>query len=197
MINCRHLAAVTVFAAALVACGGDSEPKAARAPAARSTADGGGDGAAASDPTRGMVRGVSAGKQGELVDLMFELKARPQVGEPLTIEVAMIPRVSSEQMRATFIATDGLTVRPSNAPPEYRNVQADSVFRQDVVVVPKADGVYYLSAVILLHTETGDVSRTFSIPVLVGPPPDDSAGTAAPPANAGGQSAESPSAPQD
>jgi hypothetical protein len=144
-----------------------------------------------------MVRGVSAGKQGELVDLMFELKARPQVGEPLTIEVAMIPRVSSEQMRATFIATDGLTVRPSNAPPEYRNVQADSVFRQDVVVVPKADGVYYLSAVILLHTETGDVSRTFSIPVLVGPPPDDSAGTAAPPANAGGQSAESPSAPQD
>lgn len=181
MMNSRPLLIVTMLVSAPMACGGDSEPNAGQAPAGASSADSEAASARAdvAEATRGMVSAVSGGKQGELLDLKFELKSRPQVGEPLTIDIALIPRVSSEQLRATFIANDGLTVRSSEAPADYQNVQRDSMYRQELIVVPKENGVYFVNAVVMIQTEAGDVSRTFSIPVLVGPPPEESDSQAA------------------
>ncbi len=119
-----------------------------------------------------MVSGVSAGKNDATVDLKFELKARPQVGQPLTIEVALLPKLVAETMRVTYIATDALAVQPVTLPGEFHNVQAGSVYHHEVSVIPRDNGVYYVSAVVLLDSDTGSVARTFAIPVVVGPPPD-------------------------
>ena len=187
MMDCRQLVIVTMLASALFACGGDTEPRSGQSAAGDISAGSNATSAGvdASEATRDMVSGVTAGKQGELVDLKFELKSRPQVGEPLTIDVMVISRIASEQLRATFIANDGLSVSTANAPPEYQNVQANSMFRQQLIVVPKAEGVYYLNAVVMIRTATGDVSRTFSIPVLVGPPPEEPESAAAQSTTAG------------
>ncbi len=181
MMNSSHFLIVTMLASALMACGGDSEPNAGQAPAGASSADIEAAAARAdiAEATRSMVSAVSGGKQGELLDLKFELKSRPQVGEPLTIDIALIPRVSSEQLSATFIANEGLTVRASETPADYRNVQRESMYRQELIVVPKENGVYFLNAVVMIRTEAGDLTRTFSIPVLVGPPPEESDSQAA------------------
>ena len=120
-----------------------------------------------------MVSGVSASKDQALVDLKFELKARPQIGQPLDIEIALLPKVGADNMQVTYIAAEALQVQPVKVPAEYRNVQAGNIYRHQVSVVPKDSGVYYLSAVVMIDSrETGSLTRTFAIPVLVGEPPD-------------------------
>jgi hypothetical protein len=52
-------------------------------------------------------------------------------------------------------------------------VQRGSVYRHQATVIPKDNGVFSLSAIVMVQTEAGDVTRTFSIPVVVGAPPDE------------------------
>ncbi len=128
-----------------------------------------------------MVSGVAAGRAADaVVDLKFELKARPEVGKPLAIDVALLPRVATDVMNVTYLAPDGLAVQPTAMPSKYEHVQAGSVYRHQATVVPSDNGVYSLSAVVMVQTDTGDVTRTFAIPVVVGAPPDNEARSAAP-----------------
>ena len=128
-----------------------------------------------------MVSGVAAGRAADaFVDLKFELKARPEIGKPLTIDVALLPRVATEAMNVTYLANEGLAVQQSSMPSKYEHVQAGSVYRHQATVVPSDQGVYSLSAIVMVQTDTGDVTRTFSIPVVVGAPPDNEAISAAP-----------------
>ncbi len=121
-----------------------------------------------------MVRGVSAGKD-ESVELKFELKDRPELGQPLIIAIALLPKISASAMRVTYISTDALAVQPMAAPAEYRDILAGNVYRHELSVVPRDNGVYYVSAVVLLDSDTGSVARTFAIPVVVGAPADQAA----------------------
>jgi hypothetical protein len=125
---------------------------------------------------KGMVSGVSAGKD-ESIELKFELKDRPQLGQPLTISIALLPKVSANTMRVTYISTDALAVQPGAAPAEYRDIQSGSVYRHELSVVPRDNGVYYVSAVVLLDTDSASIARTFAIPVVVGAPADRAATT--------------------
>jgi hypothetical protein len=128
-----------------------------------------------------MVSGVAAGRAADaVVDLKFELKSRPEVGKPLTIDVALLPTVNTDVMNITYLAADGLTVQPTPMPSKYERVQAGSVYRNQAIVTPKENGVFSLSAIVMVQTATGDVTRTFSIPVVIGAPPDDEAKSAAP-----------------
>lgn len=167
-----------MFALALAACG-DKDPNAAPGqapakstdPAPTATAEN------AEAATRGMVAGVSAGKAADAaVDLKFELRSRPEIGQPLTIGVALIPHVETPSMRATFISTEGLSVRTSEVPAEYRDVQPGSVYRHELTVVPRENGVYYVSAVVMMQMDSGELNRTFSIPVMVGAAPESETG---------------------
>jgi len=173
MTTGRPIYVVSALLLALAACGKDTESKPATtsvnapAPGDGTTA---GDGAA--DATRDMVAGVTAAKGDGLVDLKFKVKARPQLGQPLVIDVAFLPNVASDLMRATFISTEGLSVRSSEVPADYERVQPGAVYRHQLTVVPLYNGVYFVSAIISMQTSTGDVTRTFSIPVVVGAPPE-------------------------
>ncbi|HKE44051.1 MAG TPA: hypothetical protein VKB41_05880 [Steroidobacteraceae bacterium] len=118
-----------------------------------------------------MVSGVSATKDDSLVELKFELQARPQIGQSLPIEVALVPKKSAASMQVTYISADALTLEPVKVAGEFRNVQAGNIYHHQVSVIPRDSGVYYVSAVVMLDgQETGNVTRTFAIPVLVGAP---------------------------
>ena len=61
----------------------------------------------------------------------------------------------------------------ATTPSKYEHVQSGSVYRHQAIVVPKEEGVFSLSAIVMVQTDAGDVTRAFSIPVVVGAPPDD------------------------
>src|SRR5262245_12176460 len=105
MTSRRDLFVVATFAALLGGCGEDPAPAAQGAPAATSAAAPAATGAEAEQATRGMVSGVAPGRAADaVVDLKFELKSRPEVGKPLTIDIALLPNVASEVMNVTYLA---------------------------------------------------------------------------------------------
>jgi hypothetical protein len=174
MTSRRDLFIVAILAASLTGCGDEPEPATTGAPAPAATAKAVAPANGVEEATRGMVSGVAPGRAADAaVDLKFELKARPEVGKPLTIDVALVPNVASDVMNVTYLANEGLAVQTSPLPSKYEHVQPGSVYRHQAIVVPKEDGVYALSAIVMVQTDAGDVTRTFSIPVVVGAPPDE------------------------
>ena len=180
MTRGRYLLIITLLAALGTACEKDPEPTAAgtATPVPGGTATPADD---AEQATKGMVSGVAGGRpEDAIVELKFELKSRPEVGKPLTIDIALMPRVATDTMNITYLATDELTVQPTTMPSKYERVQAGSVYRNQATVIPKENGVFSLSAIVMVQTDTGDITRTFAIPVVIGAPPDDEARSAAP-----------------
>jgi hypothetical protein len=173
MSSRRDFFTVAILAASLTGCGEDPEPATAGAPAPTAATKP----APANDAeeaTRGMVSGVAPGRAADaVVDLKFDLKSRPEVGKPLAIDIALLPKVASEVMNVTYLASEGLTVQTSTTPSKYEHVQSGSVYRHQATVVPKEEGVFSLSAIVMVQTAAGDVTRAFSIPVVVGAPPDE------------------------
>ncbi len=171
----RRLALLLAAAVALAACGNEApvEPDPAAAKTAETAAAAEKASAALAEATKHMVSGYSPpGKPGAPVDLWWEMKDRPKAGEPMTIELAMVPRIDTTHLRATFIATDGLNVRPSPTPASFKDAEAGGIYRHSLAVVPREDGAYYVSVIVLMDLEGGPQARTFSMPVMVGAPAD-------------------------
>lgn len=193
-IRVSFLACALAATGLLVACGNDGSDATGAAtsaptPAAPATPD---KRNAVAEATKGMVAGVTnTAKPGAPVELKFELKDRPRPGVPLPIELAFIPLQDTDYLRATFIATDGLTVQQSPTTPEYRKVEAHGVYRFTLTVVPREDGVYYTSVIVVMELPNGAEARSFSIPVIVGAPVDDTTSKPQPPKDATGQPIES------
>jgi hypothetical protein len=181
MTSGRHLFILAILVLLATACGRDPESAAAGKPAVTPAGTPGASAADVDEATRGMVSGVAAGRAADaVVDLKFELKERPEIGKPAAIDIALLPKVATDEMNVTYLANEGLTVQNSATPSRFEHVQAGSVYRHQATVVPKVNGVFYLSAIVMVQTDTGEVTRTFSIPVVIGAPPDGEARSAAP-----------------
>lgn len=168
-----HGTRLAVLAAGIVltlsACGGsgDENPPAPAAKPSVAAAKGGDETAKL---IKGMVSAVSTGEAGSGVDLKFDLKSRPEAGQPFKIDFAFLPNRPSEVMRATFIAAPGLTIQPSAQAPEFAQVEAASVYRHELTVVAQQNGVFSVSAIVQIDSPAGPEVRTFTVPVVVGPP---------------------------
>jgi hypothetical protein len=173
----RFFAVAAATALLLVACGEDPAQPAGSAGTTRPAQT-----KATADETRGMVSGVTdEKKKGAPVDLKFEIRSRPLLNEALPIDIAFIPRQGSDLLRATFLATEGLSVTTSPEPAEYKDVQAQGVYRHTLTVVPKQEGVFYVTAIVVMNTSSGAAeARTFQIPLLIGAPADATEATKAP-----------------
>ncbi|HSD74267.1 MAG TPA: hypothetical protein VLB75_05815 [Steroidobacteraceae bacterium] len=181
MTRAREFLIIAMLAALGTACGNGSGPVAPGPPTGAPAGTAAAPSREAEDATRGMVGGVAAGRAADaIVDLKFELKSRPEVGKPLTVDIALLPKVATDVMNITYLATEGLTVQPTTMPSKYERVQPGSVYRHQATVIPKDNGVFSLSAIVMVQMDTGDVTRTFSIPIVIGAPPDDEARSAAP-----------------
>jgi hypothetical protein len=168
MTNARILLLSAV--AALCACHGDSGQSAAGAPAARKHAPAAPKkGPTPQELTAGMVEAVTQGKSQVPVALKFDISERPAVGKALEISIALLPRISADQTTIQVSAPDGLDVAPDQRQIDLASVDATQVYRHTVSVTPTADGVLLLGFTVTLNHSEITESRTFSIPIIVGP----------------------------
>jgi len=155
-------AAALAMAFALPGC--NSEPD----PTGPATTTAGAAGKSASSPND-MVAAFSANRpQTGLVDLKFLIAKRPQVGEPVEIEFALTPSVQLEGLFARFQAADGLQVVSGAETAHLEHPAIGVAVGHRVTVLAKADGIYYVTAVVLADSEKESVARTFSIPIIAG-----------------------------
>lgn len=160
---------VLCILASLSACHKDSEPPpqptptphVSKAPAIVKK------GPSAAQLTAGMVEAASQGKSQLPVELKFELKQRPALGQVLDIDIAVVPQIDASLGEIQVTGGDGLTVAPGANPIDLPAVEAGQVYRQSVKVTPTADGVLLLGLTVSLKHDEMTESRAFSIPLIV------------------------------
>jgi hypothetical protein len=132
--------------------------------------------------TAGMVEAVAQGKAQGAVDLKFDLLERPVQGQPLEIEIALLPQTAAESATVAVTSSDGLKVDPGEEQFEIAAVEAARVYRHSIKLTPTTEGLCLLTlSVSLQHEQTSD-SRVFSVPILVGKAADAGAASAGEPA---------------
>lgn len=117
--------------------------------------------------TAGMVEAAAQGKSQLPVEVKFALDQRPTVGQPLSIDIAVVPQIDANGAAIQVSGGDGLSVPAGMSQIDLPGVEAGQVYRQSVKVTPTQEGVLLLGLTVSLkHDEMID-SRAFSIPLIV------------------------------
>jgi hypothetical protein len=148
-VKATHAANATGAAAARAAA-------AANAPPANNDAD--------------MVAAVTDGVSDTPVSVAYRLTARPQLKQPVVMEVAITPDKSVKvlSMHVSIRGGEGLELK-SEPRLEIADAGASDVFRESVTVVPQQQGVLQLHLTVLADSSTSSLARSYSIPLLVKP----------------------------
>jgi hypothetical protein len=133
-----------------------------------------------------MVAAISGTSGDGDVSIRFDLPKRPVLNDTVDITVAVIPRTSIDRLQVVFQSFDGLRVVANSNLGPIEKPKIDAEIRHVVSVTPIKEGVFSLSAVALVESSATSVSRTYSIPLIVGGAEDASSTPAA------GASADSP-----
>jgi hypothetical protein len=153
------------FALVLGLAGCDSQPD----PTAPTPTSGKSQRKPAPGPDNDMVAAFSAtrGDPG-LVDLRFKVTKRPAVGEPVEIELALIPTVELEMLFARFQAAEGLQIVSGAETEHFEHPARGETVSHKLIVSAKTDGIFYVTAVVLADSDKNSVARTFSFPLIAG-----------------------------
>ena len=163
----RHAAPAFIAAFILVGCG-SGDPGTAAAPgkpnpaAVRKALPG----SAISPNMVGAVNGARTGSA--TVQLKFELLERPSVGQPLDMDLVIVPTANIDRIYGRIEASDGLQladgaqIAPTDRPMERMPI------KHSLKLQPGKDGIFTLTAVISMETGGQTSTQAFSIPIIVG-----------------------------
>lgn len=154
---------VSIAGLALAACGSEPEPDSAAATASKPGAQA----PAPDDPMARMARAVGSGKPGAAVQIRYDFSAKPAIGTPTQLQIAFIPNAGVDAMEVAVNGMDGVTLAgPLMA--SFADVEPSKPYMHTVSVLPDRAGVFYLSVVATTQIGNQSLSRTFSIPFVVG-----------------------------
>jgi hypothetical protein len=169
LIVSRNLLLVMMAALALSGCGskepqGSSAPSSAKGPT-RKSADPG-----QAALLRNMVGAVVAGKTTDVpVQVRFELRQRPDVGQPLDIDLVIIPSSDAvDQFSGTVQADDGLELISGAQIPATQRPAAGVAITHSIRVLPKRDGIFTFNAVLSVDYGGQTATQTYSMPLISG-----------------------------
>jgi hypothetical protein len=163
MIRMNRLAiCLSIAAIVLAACGSDPEPDAAATAKAASQAA-----AAAADPMARMARAVGNGKPGAAVEIRYDFSAKPAIGTPIDLQIMLVPHAGVDSMDVVVGSMDGVTLSGSVSA-SFAEVEPSKPYTHKVSVLPDRGGVFYLSVVVTTQIGNSNLSRTYSIPFVVG-----------------------------
>ena len=163
--SCALWAATLAVALSLLLAGcareSGGEPGAAAGKTARK--------ALADDPVARMVAAVPSSGSAGVIDMRFDLAGRPVAGQPLDVSVALVPTVGNlRSFSVVFQSSEAVEVRSGAQLAMDEAPAAGTAYFHTVSVVPRRDGVAYISAVVLVDQEGVSVARSFAIPLIVG-----------------------------
>jgi hypothetical protein len=116
-----------------------------------------------------MVAAVSAGKGGPPVGLRFEVRSTPEANQPVDVDLAILPdAVAIDHLEGKIIGSDSVAVVEGGDIPAVEKPAQGSVIRHLVRLLPKQDGIFTVSAAVNVDIGNDSITRTFTIPVIVG-----------------------------
>jgi len=128
-------------------------------------------GPTADQQTAGMTVAVGIGKAALPLQLKFELADRPKAGQPLEINLALLPQIPAESALIQVTPSDGLEVSKTQGEVALPALDEGGVYRQTVQVTPTKDGVLVVGLNLTLKHDDIEESKGYSVPIIVGEPP--------------------------
>lgn len=150
---------LAIASLALAACGSESKPDAKAPQQAKQ--------AAPDDAMARMAQAVGNGKPGAAVEIRYDFGSKPAVGTPTQLQIAFIPHAGVDSMEVFINGMEGMTLSgPLNA--NFTEVEPQKPYVHTLSVLPDRGGVFYLSVVVTTQIGNQNLSRTFSVPFVVG-----------------------------
>jgi hypothetical protein len=161
MIRMNRLAiCLSIAGLALAACGSEPDPGTAAATAQPAQA-------ATADPLARMARAVGNGKPGAAVQIRYDFGSKPAVGTPTELQIAFVPNAGVDALDIVVSGMDGVTLAGTLSA-SFTDVEPSKPYLHTVSVLPDRGGVFYLTVVATTQIGNQNLSRTFSIPFVVG-----------------------------
>jgi hypothetical protein len=122
-----------------------------------------------------MVTAVNSAHSTTPISIKFRVSARPVVGTPLTIVLALVPaeNVGISHIHASFQPGDGLQLQGERTL-DINDPGAGVIIEQELSVVPQQPGVLSLNATIVVDLDGGSLARSYSIPLIASDNPSQS-----------------------
>jgi len=126
----------------------------------------------ADDGTSRMVAAVATVKPGTPplpVQLKFDLREKPEVGQPLDVDLALVLLSGNiDRVFGKVAGEDGLEIVGGGDLQEAPKPAEGTPIQYSVKVLPKQDGIYNLTATISVDSAGQISTQAFSIPLIAG-----------------------------
>jgi len=117
-----------------------------------------------------LVAAVAAAKGGPaLFDVRFEVAGRPDVGDPVDVDVVIVPlKEIVDRFSGTVQGDDGLDVVAGDSIASMEKPAAGTPIHQAVKVVARRDGIFTLTVNLSVTAAGQPLSTTYSLPIIAG-----------------------------
>lgn len=126
-------------------------------------------GPTADELTAGMAAAPALGKSLLPVELKFELTERPRIGQPLAINLALLPQIPGGPATVALTAAPGLDAAQGESQFDIPELQVGEVYRHTLQVTPTTDGVLLVNLMVSLKHDEVSESKEFAVPIIVDP----------------------------
>jgi hypothetical protein len=122
-----------------------------------------------------MVTAVNSAHSTTPISIKFRVSARPVVGAPVTIVLALVPaeNVGINHIHASFQPGDGLQLQGERTL-DINDPGSGVIIEQELSVVPQQPGVLSLNATLVVDLDGGSLARSYSIPLIASDNPSQS-----------------------
>ena len=117
-----------------------------------------------------MVAAVSGGNTSNAIGLHFALRTTPTVGAALPVDVAIVPHRDFSMLVVHFDSQDGLVTTTGNSFGPKTDVDSETPLTHQLVLLPKREGMFMVTSTVETDSAEGNITRIFSIPVIVTAP---------------------------
>jgi hypothetical protein len=165
----RFLPLLSALALALAAagCGSQNEPAPpqvkAAAPVRKAATP-------ADSLSPNLVAAVTTAKSGaSLLQVKFEVAARPVVGDPVDVDLVIVPAADQiEEIAGTVSGDDGLEVVSGGTIPAVEKPVFGTPIHHALKVRARRDGIFTLSAALTVVADGQTLAPVYSLPLIAG-----------------------------
>jgi hypothetical protein len=125
---------------------------------------------AGDETARNMVSAVAASKPSMVpVQVKFDLRERPDVGQPVEVDLAIVPMSASvDRVTGKVEAEDGLDLIEGGEIAAADRPAEGIPIRHVVKVLPKREGIFTVRAVVTVDAAGVSSTESYSMPVIAG-----------------------------
>jgi hypothetical protein len=117
-----------------------------------------------------LVAAVTTAKSGaSLLQVKFELAGRPVVGDPVVVDLVIVPAADHiEQISGTVQGDDGIEVVSGGTIPAAEKPAFGTPIHHSLKVRARRDGIFTLSAVLSVEADSQTLAPVYSVPLIAG-----------------------------